>query len=252
MLAVITGATSGIGKKMSEYLFEKGWNLVLTGRNEEVLAGLEKKYGGKAETIALDMSVESDVYKLYYFCREKDVDLLVNNAGFGIFGEFEKTDLKKEIELINVNVKAVHILTKLFLQKFCKKNKGIILNVASSAGFLPGPLLSSYYASKNYVTSMTLAINEELRRKKSNVKICMLCPGPVDTEFNNRAGVVFSVKPISAEYAAKYAADKALKGKTIIVPGTMIKLGVAFSKFVPKKILCKVTYNIQKKKLKQL
>ena len=112
--------------------------------------------------------------------------------------------------------------------------------------------MSSYYASKNYVTSMTLAINEELRRKKSNVKICMLCPGPVDTEFNNRAGVVFSVKPISAEYAAKYAADKALKGKTIIVPGTMIKLGVAFSKFVPKKILCKVTYNIQKKKLKQL
>ena len=252
MLAVITGATSGIGKKMSEYLFEKGWNLVLTGRNEEVLAGLEKKYGGKAETIALDMSVESDVYKLYDFCREKDVDLLVNNAGFGIFGEFEKTDLKKEIELINVNVKAVHILTKLFLQKFCKKNKGIILNVASSAGFLPGPLLSSYYASKNYVTSMTLAINEELRRKKSNVKICMLCPGPVDTEFNNRAGVVFSVKPISAEYAAKYAVDKALKGKTIIVPGTMIKLGVAFSKFVPKKLLCKVTYNIQKKKLKQL
>ena len=252
MLAVITGATSGIGKKMSEYLFEKGWNLVLTGRNEEVLVGLEKKYGGKAKTIALDMSVESDVYKLYDFCREKDVDLLVNNAGFGIFGEFEKTDLKKEIELINVNVKAVHILTKLFLQKFCKKNKGIMLNVASSAGFLPGPLLSSYYASKNYVTSMTLAINEELRRKKSNVKICMLCPGPVDTEFNNRAGVVFSVKPISAEYAAKYAVDKALKGKTIIVPGTMIKLGVAFSKFVPKKILCKVTYNIQKKKLKQL
>lgn len=250
MLAVITGATSGIGKKMSEYLYEKGWNLVLTGRNREVLANLEKKYNGKAETIALDMSNENDVYKLYDFCKEKDVDMIVNNAGFGIFGEFEKTDLKKEIELINVNVKAVHILTKLFLQKFCKKNKGIILNVASSAGFLPGPLLSSYYASKNYVTSMTLAISEELRRKKSNVKICMLCPGPVDTEFNNRAGVVFSVKPISAEYAAKYAINQALKGKTIIIPGTMVRLGVVFSKFVPKKLLCRVTYNIQKKKMK--
>lgn len=250
MLAVITGATSGIGKKMSEYLYEKGWNLVLTGRNREVLANLEKKYNGKAETIALDMSYENDVYRLYDFCKEKDVDMIVNNAGFGIFGEFEKTDLKKEIELINVNVKAVHILTKLFLQKFCKKNKGIILNVASSAGFLPGPLLSSYYASKNYVTSMTLAISEELRRKKSNVKICMLCPGPVDTEFNNRAGVVFSVKPISAEYAAKYAINQALKGKTIIIPGTMVRLGVVFSKFVPKKLLCRVTYNIQKKKMK--
>lgn len=250
MLAVITGATSGIGKKMSEYLYEKGWNLILTGRNREVLANLEKKYSGKAETIALDMSYENDVYRLYDFCKEKDVDMIVNNAGFGIFGEFEKTDLKKEIELINVNVKAVHILTKLFLQKFCKKNKGIILNVASSAGFLPGPLLSSYYASKNYVTSMTLAISEELRRKKSNVKICMLCPGPVDTEFNNRAGVVFSVKPISAEYAAKYAINQALKGKTIIIPGTMVRLGVVFSKFVPKKLLCRVTYNIQKKKMK--
>lgn len=250
MLAVITGATSGIGKKMSEYLYEKGWNLVLTGRNREVLANLEKKYNGKAETIALDMSYENDVYRLYDFCKEKDVDMIVNNAGFGIFGEFEKTDLKKEIELINVNVKAVHILTKLFLQKFCKKNKGIILNVASSAGFLPGPLLSSYYASKNYVTSMTLAISEELRRKKSNVKICILCPGPVDTEFNNRAGVVFSVKPISAEYAAKYAINQALKGKTIIIPGTMVRLGVVFSKFVPKKLLCRVTYNIQKKKMK--
>ncbi|MCI5911092.1 MAG: SDR family oxidoreductase [Oscillospiraceae bacterium] len=250
MLAVITGATSGIGKKMSEYLYEKGWNLILTGRNREVLANLEKKYNGKAETIALDMSYENDVYRLYDFCKEKDVDMIVNNAGFGIFGEFEKTDLKKEIELINVNVKAVHILTKLFLQKFCKKNKGIILNVASSAGFLPGPLLSSYYASKNYVTSMTLAISEELRRKKSNVKICMLCPGPVDTEFNNRAGVVFSVKPISAEYAAKYAINQALKGKTIIIPGTMVRLGVVFSKFVPKKLLCRVTYNIQKKKMK--
>lgn len=250
MLAVITGATSGIGKKMSEYLYEKGWDLILTGRNREVLANLEKNYNGKAETIALDMSNENDVYKLYDFCKEKDIDMIVNNAGFGIFGEFEKTDLKKEIELINVNVKAVHILTKLFLQKFCKKNKGIILNVASSAGFLPGPLLSSYYASKNYVTSMTLAISEELRRKKSNVKICMLCPGPVDTEFNNRAGVVFSVKPISAEYAAKYAINQALKGKTIIIPGTMVRLGVVFSKFVPKKLLCKVTYNIQKKKMK--
>lgn len=250
MLAVITGATSGIGKKMSEYLYEKGWNLILTGRNREVLANLEKNYNGKAETIALDISNENDVYKLYDFCKEKDVDMIVNNAGFGIFGEFEKTDLKKEIELINVNVKAVHILTKLFLQKFCKRDKGIILNVASSAGFLPGPLLSSYYASKNYVTSMTLAISEELRRKKSNVKICMLCPGPVDTEFNNRAGVVFSVKPISAEYAAKYAINQALKGKTIIIPGTMVRLGVVFSKFVPRKLLCKITYNIQKKKMK--
>lgn len=249
MLAVITGATSGIGMEMAEYLYKKGWKLILTGRNESVLEKLEKKYCGNAKVILLDMSDEKDVFKLYDFCKDTEVDMIINNAGFGIFGEFEKTDLKKETEMINVNIKAVHILTKLFLRKFIESDNGIILNVASSAGFMSGPLLSSYYASKNYVTSLTLAINEELRRKKSGVKICMLCPGPVDTKFNERAGVVFSVKPVSAEYVARYAIDKALSGKTIIVPGTAMKLAVTFSKFIPRKLLCQITYNVQKKKI---
>ena len=136
--------------------------------------------------------------------------MLVNSAGYGIFGEFDKTDLDDEIDMINVNVTALHILTKLFLRDFKKRDKGYILNVASVAGFMTGPLLSSYYASKNYVVRLSLAIYEELRRSHSNVKITVLCPGPVDTNFNSRAGVNFSVKPVNADYVAEYALKKGI------------------------------------------
>jgi short-subunit dehydrogenase len=142
----------------------------------------------------------------------------------------------------------MHILTKLFLRDFKRRNHGRILNVSSSAGFMTGPLMSSYYASKNYVFRLTMAIYEELRRSKSNVKISVFCPGPVDTNFNNRAGVSFSVKSVSSEYAAKYAIDKCLSGKTIIIPSLEMKLGVIGSKFVPQKILSAITYNIQHNK----
>ena len=121
---------------------------------------------------------------------------------------------------------------------------------ASSAGFMTGPLLSSYYASKNYVVRLSLAIAQELKKTKSKVRISIFCPGPVDTNFNNRAGVVFSVKPISADFAAKYAIDNALSGRTVIIPTFKMKLGVLGAKLAPEKILSSVTYTIQKKKLK--
>ncbi len=152
--------------------------------------------------------------------------------------------------MINVNIKALHILTKLFLRDFRKRDHGRILNVASSAGFMTGPLMSSYYASKNYVVRLTLAIREELRRAGSNVKISVFCPGPVDTNFNNRAGVVFSVKSITSEYAAKYAIDKCFSGKAVIVPTLEMKLGIIGSKLVPDGLLSAVAYNIQHSKKK--
>ena len=108
---------------------------------------------------------------------------MLNNAGFGAFGEFNSTSLEKELDMINVNIKAVHILTKLFLKDFIKKDKGYILNVASIAAFQAGPLMATYYSSKAYVLRLTLSIYEELRRLKSNVKVSVLCPGPVDTNF---------------------------------------------------------------------
>ena len=124
--------------------------------------------------------------------------MLVNNAGFGVFGEFTSTDINIELNMLDVNIRAVHMLTKFYLKDMVKKDKGIILNVASSASFMAGPLLSSYYSSKSYVYRLSLAINEELRRRKSKVQISVLCPGPVNTNFNNRAGVSFGVKALSS------------------------------------------------------
>ncbi len=195
MIALITGATSGIGKCIAENLSKRGWELILTGRNEKILKELQKKLG-RTQVIDADLSDRKEVFKVYNFCKNKNIDLLVNNAGYGIFGKFDETDLNDEINMINVNITAVHILTKLFLRDFKRKNHGRILNVASSAGFMTGPLLSSYYASKNYVVRLSLAVAEELRRDKSDVTITLLCPGPVDTNFNNRAGVSFSIKPV--------------------------------------------------------
>ncbi len=248
MKALITGATSGIGQSIARKLAKRGWSLILTGRNEMVLGEMQAELCGDTEIIAAELADKSEVFKVYNFCKDKSVDMLVNNAGYGIFGKFDETDLDDELDMINVNITALHILTKLFLRDFKKRNRGIILNVASSAGFLTGPLLSSYYASKNYVVRLSLAIAEELRRDKSDVSITVLCPGPVDTNFNNRAGVSFSMKPISADYAAEYAIEKALSGKLIAIPGFTAQMGVFASRFVPHKLLSAITYNIQKNK----
>ena len=150
--------------------------------------------------------------------------------------------------MIELNITALHILTKLFLRDFKKKDRGIILNVASIAGFMAGPLMASYYASKNYVLKLSIAIYEELRRDRSNVSITVLCPGPVDTNFNNRAGVNFSVKPISADYAAEYALRKAFAGKLFALPGLSVRLGAFGSRFVPSKLLSAIVYEIQQGK----
>lgn len=250
MKALITGATSGIGMSMAKYLCSMGWELVLTGRNKNALENLKSELNTNVYIIPADLSEKEEVFKVYHYCKLHDIDMLINNAGYGIFGRFDETDIEDELNMLNVNITALHILTKLFLRDFKKKNRGIILNVASSAGFMTGPLLSSYYASKNYVVRLSLAIAKELKKTKSKVRISIFCPGPVDTNFNNRAGVVFSVKPISADFAAKYAIDNALSGRTVIIPTFKMKLGVLGAKLAPEKILSSVTYTIQKKKLK--
>lgn len=247
MKALITGATSGIGMCIAKNLNRRGWELILTGRNEAVLKKLQRELGS-TEIIAADLAERSEVFRVYEFCREKGVDMLVNNAGYGIFGRFDETDLNDELNMIDVNITALHILTKLFLRDFKKRDSGIILNVASSAGFMTGPLLSSYYASKNYVVRLSLAIAEELRRDRSNVSITLLCPGPVDTNFNDRAGVSFSIKPISPEYAAEYAVRKALSRQLFAIPGLSVRAGVFASRFVPMKLMSAIVYGIQHRK----
>ena len=149
MKALITGATSGIGMSMAKYLCSMGWELVLTGRNKSALENLKSELNTNVYIIPADLSEKEEVFKVYHYCKLHDIDMLINNAGYGIFGRFDETDIEDELNMLNVNITALHILTKLFLRDFKKKNRGIILNVASSAGFMTVPLLSSYYASKN-------------------------------------------------------------------------------------------------------
>ena len=248
--ALITGATSGIGKEMAIYLHKMGWKLILTGRNEEVLKNMAQKFGNNTKYIALDLAKRGSAETLYQFCQGLRVDFLINNAGFGVFGNFTETSLEQELELIEVNIRSLHILTKLFLRDMVKRDCGQILNVGSVAGFMTGPLLSSYYASKNYVVRLTTAIREELRRNGSNVKIAVLAPGPVDTNFNNRAGVTFSVKPINPKIIAEYGIDKALEGRCIIIPHLPVRICAVAAGFVPESIVASVVWHIQKAKAK--
>lgn len=247
MKALITGASSGIGRDMARELDKKGYDLVLVARNTEKLEEVRKSLKGKnIEVISLDLEDSENCKKLY--SKVKDVDILINNAGFGTFGNFVDTDLDKEISLINTNITALHILTKLYLKDMMSKNTGHILNVASIAGFMPGPLMATYYASKSYVVRLTEGVRAEIKKANSNVKISLLCPGPVDTNFNKVAGVKFNLSSLTSDYVARYAIEKMLKGKFMIVPGFTIKMARIMSKIVPNNLLAKGVYGMQERK----
>lgn len=248
MKALITGASSGIGKDMAIYLSDLGYDLILVARRKDLLNNLKKELQTKVTIYDYDLTNEKNIHKLYESVKNEDVDFLINNAGFGLFGDFVNTNIERELEMIDLNVKAYHLMTKLFLKDFVKRNKGYILNVCSSAGFMSGPGMATYYATKNYVTSLTLAINEELRNAGSNVQISALCPGPVETEFNKVAKGKFVIKGANSKKVAKYAIDKTLRGKMIIIPTLMMKLSIFGIRLIPRRLQLKLTYNIQKKK----
>ena len=201
-----------------------------------------------SHVIAADVSDEEECRLLYSAVRGDDLEIVINNAGFGLFGEFLDTDLDEELRMIDTNIRAVHILTKLAVQDFAKRGHGYILNVASSAGFLPGPLMATYYATKNYVLRLTQALREELRHRNSAVKVCALCPGPVDTEFNKVAGVRFALNGLDAKRVAREAVDGMFAGKTVIVPGLAMKAMTVARHFAPDSLLARITYHFQHKK----
>ena len=249
MKALITGASSGIGRDMARELAKRGCDLILVARRTDRLEEIKNEITGvSVEIIKCDVSTEENCAELYNSVKDKGVDMLVNNAGFGLAGEFLSTDLNRELNMIKTNVVAVHMLTKLFLKDFAEKDRGIILNVASSAAYMAGPYLSTYYATKNYVRRLTEAVYQELKEKNSNVSVSVLCPGPVNTEFNDVADVKFALKGLSSEYVARYAIEKALKGKLYIIPGLQMKLGVFLLRFTPNKLMRKISARIQKKK----
>ena len=243
MRALVTGASSGIGREMAIYLSEKGVDLVLVSREQTKLEEVQKELKTNAQIICMDLSLAENCIELYK--QVNDVDILINNAGFGTFGEFTETDLITELNMINTNVCAVHTLTKLFLEDMCKKNSGYILNVASIAGFMPGPHMATYHATKAYVLKLTQSIYEEIKQRKSNVKISALCPGPIKTPFLDKANVEFKTKLMTSRYVARYAIDNMFKGKYMILPGGNNKAIRFLSKIVPDKIIGKIVYNME-------
>ena len=248
MKALITGASSGIGADMARVLSNKGYDLILVARRKTRLEKLKKELNTDVKIINMDISSTFNCMDLYNQVKEENIDILINNAGFGLYGAFSKSNLDKELDMIDLNIKAVHTLTKLFLKDFKQKNSGYILNVSSSAAFLPGPLMATYYASKAYILNLTEAISEELKQDNSQVYIGALCPGPVSTEFSKVAQVEFNLKSLSSYEVADYAIKKMFHRKIVIIPSIKMKLAIFLLRFIPQLLQLKISYHLQRKK----
>ena len=239
--ALITGASQGIGKEMAFILSKKGYHIIVVARDRKKLEDTFKNIKN-CTIIDMDLSITKNWYKLYE--QAKNIDILINNAGYGIFGNFLDTNVEKELNMIDLNIKSLHLLTKLFLKDMVKKDYGYVLNVASIGSFFPSPLLSSYYASKSYVLSLSLAIKDELKREKSNVYIGAFCPATINTNFHKNAGLNGKIKGLNAYAASKYAIDKMFSKKTIIIP-SYAKLLPFFIRLIPYTLIMKLAYKIQ-------
>lgn len=248
MKALVTGASSGIGREIALYLSELGYELILVSRDDRKLIEVQNEVKTKVQIEKMDLTDRENPWILHEKYKNEPIEILINCAGIGVFGRFDDTELEKDLELIDVNITALTILTKLFLKDMKKRNLGYIMNVSSIAGFMDGPLMAEYYASKNYVLSLTRAISTELKKENSEVVVCALCPGPTDTNFNDVAGVEFKVKPYNSEFVAEYAVNKMFEEKLVIIPGTKMKMLAIFSKFLPGEIIRNVAYSIQRRK----
>lgn len=249
MKALITGASSGLGKELSLKLSELGYDLILVSRNKKALDELKEELKTKVIIYDYDLSNMDNIYKLYEKTKNENIDLLINNAGFGELKEFIKSDINNDLNMIDLNIKAVHLLTKLYLKDMVNNDSGRILNVSSSAAFQPGPLMSTYYATKGYVYSMTMAIYEELRRMNSKVQVHVLCPGAFKTAFFERANIDKGTYVLDVNYIAQYTLKEIFKNKLLIVPGLKMKFVVFFGRFIPRKLMLKLTYKVQKNKI---
>ena len=254
MKAIITGASSGIGRDMARILSGMGYDIIAVARREERLLDLKKELKTNVEILCCDVT---DVQQCKGLAKKAaEAEIFINNAGFGVFGELCDTELDDELRMLETNIRAVHILTKLVAKIFRERNSGYILNVASLAAFFPGPLFGAYYASKAYVLRISQALSEELRREGSNVKISVLCPGPVHTEFGDVAGVSFGLGTEkggrfiikNCRYVAEYAIKKMFAGKSVIIPGGLMKIAVFLRRILPDKMLARAVCMIQREK----
>ena len=255
-IALVTGASSGLGREFVRQIAEQGkveeiWAIARRrDRLETLAAELRAKHGTLCRIAPADLEQDAQVTALCEALAGERIDLFINNAGFGVCGSLLETDPAKEEEMVQVNVAAMRRLFQFMLRRMQAQGGGTILNVASSAGLLPGgPYMAGYYASKAYVVSLTSALAQELKEAHSPVYAGCLCPGPVDTEFNDRADVVFALKGITPELCVEEAMRGMLHRKTIIVPSTLMRLATTAQKLVPTPLLMPIVARQQKKKL---
>ena len=250
---LITGATEGIGYELAKLFAKEKNNLILVARNLENLKEVKKKLevnNIKIKLQALDLSNINQCEELIKYTKENNiiVNKLINNAGVGNFEFFKDGNWENYEKLIDLNMKAVTKLTNYYLKEMINNNEGGVLNIASTAAFSAGPKMAIYYASKAYVLNLTEAIHEEV--KDSNIKISCLCPGPVKTEFQNKAGIKKSESAkkylMDARDVAKIGYKEFEKGKVIIIPGIKNKMLVVLNKFIPRKVSRSIIYKINK------
>lgn len=255
--AIVTGASSGIGREISLELDRRGYCLLLVARREDRLRALQKELRQPSDALVLDIRSVEACQRLHAYSQDRNVEILVNNAGFGSISAFLDDELERDIAMIQTNIIALHTLCKLYLRDFCAKDRGWILNVASMASFAPaGPYMAVYYASKAYVGSLSAALVREMKDQGSRVYLGALHPGPVPTEFGSvarsgrEAGSLPSLGSISAQRCARIAVDKMFAGKHLILPGFWMKLLYAANKLLPRRLLTAVIARIQKAKTK--
>ena len=234
--AIITGASSGIGKALAFEFARNGVSVFLTARNETALKEIadecERKYKVETKLFSADLGDENSTKNLIEAISNREFDVLVNNAGFGVKGDFAETDIDEELKMINVQIAALLRLTKAVLPAMLAAKRGNILNIASVYSFAPVPKQSVYSASKSFILNFSSALQNEV--KDSGVNVTVVCPGITQTEFRTRAGIADKKDSgMSAEAVAKIAFAEMLKGKHIVVPGFQNKVFVFLSKYLP-------------------
>lgn len=246
MKALVTGSASGLGKQFALYLSSIGYDLILVDKDEKGLKSTSSLIETKVEYEVIDLCSTYNCITL--FNKHKNIDILINNAGFGLCGEFINTKVEKELDMIDLNIKALHTLTKLYLKEMVKKDSGYILNISSISAYSPGPMMATYYASKSYVLHLTEALYQEIKEIGSNVYIGCVCPGPISTNFDKTANSKFNIKYQTSEEVVKYSIKKMFKNKLIIVPGLQNKLLRFVSNLIPVKLKLKIAIKFQKKR----
>ena len=254
--ALVTGASSGIGLELAKIFARNRTDLVLVARSEDKLNDLahelRQKFSVQVKVVAADLADMHQVENLYNVLQLENVfiDYLVNNAGFGEYGMFHETDWNKEAKMIDLNVKSLTYMTKLFVREMVKRKTGKILNVASTASFQPGPTMAVYYATKAYVLSFSEAISNEFR--EYNITVTALCPGATRSGFQKVAGVeeiklVKGKKLPSSASVADFGYRAMMKGKVVAVPGFLNKLMVTGVRLSPRALVRTIVRNMQEK-----